>query len=175
MIACLIYLPLEFDDCKRIGNPYGCCMDTFQLCTEWSFLCVCRLHTLVIVGVTGMWNQKHETSIHIDWWFLISDLKETAQELWCIKFKTQRKEKWFFFILKLMLQAILAATLSDCNRDSIMFYGDEYTLCTLQRKMYRLCLCQMRVIKYYVKLKHHMRHEIKVDKILSYCEALWYM
>ena len=29
----------------------------------------------------------------------------------------------------------------------------------------------MRVLKYYVKTKHYLRYENKVDNVLSYCET----
>ena len=33
----------------------------------------------------------------------------------------------------------------------------------------------MRVLKYYVKIKHYLRHENKVNEVLSCCEAVRYM
>ena len=41
----------------------------------------------------------------------------------------------------------------------------------------RLRLCKMRVVQYYVKIKHYLGHEIMVNKneVLSYCEALRHM
>ena len=41
-----------------------------------------------------------------------------------------------------------------------MIYGDISTLRTLQ-----LRLCQMRVLKYYVEIKHYLKHENKVKDI----------
>ena len=41
----------------------------------------------------------------------------------------------------------------------------------------RLHLCKWRILECYVKIKHSLRHENKVNenKVLSYCEALRYM
>ena len=56
----------------------------------------------------------------------------------------------------------------------LLNYNDREYLVRMLKKVSTLHLSKMRVLKYYVKMKHYLRHENKgnENKVLSYCKAL---